>query len=292
MKTCRSSKTAAAANSIATAATLSRVALSFPMLCLAAFCFLSLISSAALSQERPPNRPPISTLPLSTRPSAEEKLLLDDTNRERAAAGLQPLKWDDALATAARQHAQTMASQNLLLHQCLDEPPVDQRAAQAGARFSMIAENIAVGPNPETIHDGWMHSTGHRRNILNPDITAIGVATVRASGGLFAVQDFSRPVEALSLEQQEGRVISLLKSNGLQIADVSEDARKTCRMEIGLDGVPALFTMRFEVTDLNKLPDGLLQKVKSRAYRKAAVGACRGKETAGFTRYRIAVLLN
>jgi hypothetical protein len=218
--------------------------------------------------------------------------LLDDANRERAAAGLQPLKWDDALAAAARQHAQVMASQNLLLHQCLNEPPVDQRAAQAGAKFSMIAENIAVGPNPETIHNGWMHSSGHRKNILNPDITAIGVATVRTVGGLFAVQDFSRPVEALSLEQQEDKVISLLKSNGLQIADVSEDARKTCKLDRGLEGAPASYVIRFQVTDLSRLPDNLLEKVKSRAFRKATVGACRAADIGSFTRYRIVVLLN
>src|SRR6266481_8795554 len=254
-------------------------------------CFL-LSVCAAHSQDGPPNRPPLPSRSLSLHPSDEEKLLLDAANRERAAAGLQALKWDNALAQAARQHAQVMVSQNLLLHQCLDEPPLDQRAAKAGAKFSLIAENIAVGPNPETIHNGWMHSTGHRKNILNGDITAVGIATLRGSGGLFAVQDFSRPVESLSLEQQEDKVISLLKSNGLQIADVSEDARKTCRMERGLDGTPAVFVMRFEVTDLNKLSEVLLEKVKSRAYRKAAVGACHGANIGSFTRYRIAVLLN
>jgi hypothetical protein len=63
-------------------------------------------------------------------------------------------------------------------------------------------------------------------------------------------------------------------------------------MEHGLAGAPALFVMRFEVTDLNKLPDGLLEKVKSRQYRKAAVGACKGADTGAFTSYRLAVLLN
>jgi hypothetical protein len=257
----------------------------------AVFCFLFCISPA-YPQDRQENRPPAPTPPLSPRPSAEDKLLLDATNRERSAAGLQPLKWDEALATAARQHAQVMVSQNLLLHQCLDEPPLDQRAARAGARFSMIAENIAVGPNPETIHNSWMHSPGHRKNILNADASAVGIATMRGSGGLFAVQDFSHPVEALSLEQQEEKVISLLKGSGLPAADVTADARKTCNMGHGFADAPASFAIRFEVTDLNKLPDDLLQKVKSRAYRKAAVGACRGGDTAGFARYHIAVLLN
>jgi hypothetical protein len=255
------------------------------------FCFFFYICSA-YPQDRQQNRPPVPTPPRSPRPSAEDKLLLDATNRERSAAGLQPLKWDEALATAARQHAQVMVSQNLLLHQCLDEPPLDQRAAEAGARFSMIAENIAVGPDPETIHSGWMRSPGHRKNILNAGVSAVGIATMRGSGGLFAVQDFSRPVEALSLEQQEEKVVSLLKGNGLLAAEVTADARKTCNMDHGFAGAPASYAIRFEVTDLNKLPDDLLQKVKSRAYRQAAVGACRGGDTRGFARYRIAVVLH
>ena len=257
----------------------------------AVFCFLFCIS-AAYPQDHQQNRPPVPTLPVFSHPSDDDKFLLDATNRERSAAGLQPLKWDEALATAARLHAQVMVSQNLLLHQCLDEPPLEQRAAKAGARFSMIAENIAVGPNPEIIHNGWMHSPGHRKNILNADLSAVGIATMRGSGGLFAVQDFSRPVEALSLEQQEEKVVSLLKGNGLLVTEVTEDARKTCNLGHGFAGVPGSYAIRFEVTDLSKLPDNLLQKVKSRAYRKAAVGACRAGDTPGFTHYHIAVLLN
>jgi|SRR5580704_186137 uncharacterized protein YkwD len=256
----------------------------------AALSFLFILP--AHSKDQSQNRPPVPSPPLAPHPSAEDRLLLDAANRERSTAGLPPLKWDDALATAARQHVQVMVSQNLLLHQCLDEPVLDQRAAKAGARFSMIAENIAVGPNPETIHNGWMHSPGHRKNILNADISAVGIATMRGSGGLFAVQDFSRPVEALSLEQQEEKVVSLLKGNGLPAAEVTEDARKTCNMDHGFDGAPASYAIRFAVTDLDKLPDDLLRKIKSRAYRKAAVGACRSGDTPGFTRYHIAVLLN
>lgn len=200
----------------------------------APLCFLFFVSLAP-SQERQQNRPPLLPALLSFHPSTEEKLLLDAANRERFAAGLDPLKWDDALAAAAREHAQAMVSQNLLLHQCLDEAPLDQRVAKTGAKFSMIAENIAVGPNAETIHNGWMHSPGHRKNILNADLIAVGIATVRGSGGLFAVQDFSRPVEALSLERQEESVVSLIRVNGLPAADVTEDARKACRMKRGLD---------------------------------------------------------
>jgi hypothetical protein len=245
----------------------------------------------AHSQDHSQNRPPTSNPPISAHPLADEKFLLDATNRERAAAGLQPLKWDDALAAAARKHAQLMAHENFLLHQLPGEEPLDQRLAQAGAKFAMVAENIAVGPNPEEIHDGWMHSPGHRKNILNAELTAIGIATTRGSGGLFAVQDFSRRVANLSLAQQEEEVASLLLEAGLPTVDATEDARKTCSLDHGYVGNSVLYLIRFEVTDLNKLPDELLRKIKSKDYRKGAVGACLGGDSGGFTRYRIAVLL-
>jgi Cysteine-rich secretory protein family len=246
---------------------------------------------AAHSQGHSQNRPPLSAPPLSQHPSPDEKLLLDATNRERTAAGLQVLKWDDALAAAARQHAQLMAQENSLSHQLPGESPLDRRVAQAGAKFALVAENIAVGPNPGSIHDGWMRSPGHRRNILNAEITAIGIATTRGSGGLFAVQDFSRKVADLSLQQQEAKIVALLNETSLQAADATEDARKTCAMDRGYAGSSVLYVVRFEVTDLSKLPDELLQQIHSRKYRKGAVGACLAGDDGGFTRYRLAVML-
>src|SRR5216684_5557845 len=79
------------------------------------------------------------------KPSAEEQFFFDSANRERVAQQLQPLKWDNALAEAARQHALVMAEQANLSHQLPGELPLDQRAGQAGARFSQVGENIAIG---------------------------------------------------------------------------------------------------------------------------------------------------
>ncbi|MGH7836399.1 MAG: CAP domain-containing protein, partial [Candidatus Binataceae bacterium] len=62
---------------------------------------------------------------------------------------MQPLKWDDALAAAALHHAERMARESELSHQYPGEPPLSERAAHAGARFSEVAENIAVGPAAE-----------------------------------------------------------------------------------------------------------------------------------------------
>ena len=75
-----------------------------------------------------------------------EAKLFDAANRSRAAAACRRLQWDAALAASARQHAQRMAQQNTLSHQFPGELPLQERATQTGARFSLIAENVAEGP--------------------------------------------------------------------------------------------------------------------------------------------------
>jgi uncharacterized protein YkwD len=238
------------------------------------------------------DRPPLAATAI-VQPSAEEQALFEATNRERAAQGLQPLQWDPILASAAREHAHVMVRENDLCHQCAGEPPLEERAAQAGARFASIAENIALAPNPDEIHSAWMHSPGHRKNILNPEFTALGIAVVSSRRGLFAVQDFSRPVPVLSLEEQEQRVMALLAAQGLVAANSAEEARKVCKGSGSgrLAGTGTAAVFQFERSDLSQLPDELLRVVHNRPFHKAAVGACGPENATGFVRYRIAVVL-
>ena len=219
-----------------------------------------------------------------------ERQLFESLNRERTAQGLSALQWDDALFKAARRHALLMLNLNRLEHQLPSESSLEGLLAEAGARFSVIAENIAIGPNPRIIHAGWMDSPGHRKNILNPRLTSVGIAAVRGPGGLFAVQDFSQSVPDLSVEQQEQKMVSLLTAQGFRSAKATDDARKTCEKDAGFAGTSARSMIRFEVTDLNKLPEDIERKIRSGAYSKAAVGACHANGPAGFARYRIAVL--
>jgi cysteine-rich secretory family protein len=219
-----------------------------------------------------------------------ELQLFDALNRERAAHGLSALQWDDTLFKAARQHALRMADLNILEHQLPSESNLEGRLAEAGARFSVIAENIAVGPNPQTIHAGWMDSPGHRKNILDARLTSVGIAAVRGTGGLFAVQDFSQIVPPLSVEEQEQKVVSLLAARGFRSIDATDGARKTCETDAGFAGTSARAMVRFEVADLNKLPEEIERKIRSKPLGRVAVGACRANKPAGFTQYRIAVL--
>jgi hypothetical protein len=219
-----------------------------------------------------------------------ERQLFEALNRERTAQGLSALQWDNALFKAARQHALRMANLNRLEHQLPSESNLEGRLGEAGARFGAIAENIAIGPNPSIIHAGWMDSPGHRKNILDPQLTSVGIAAVRGQGGLFAVQDFSQFVPDLSVEQQEQKVVSLLAAQGFRPANATAGARKTCETDAGFGGTSARAMIRFEATDLEKLPEVLERKIRSEPYSKAAVGACRANGTSGFARYRVAVL--
>ncbi|HTG30925.1 MAG TPA: CAP domain-containing protein [Methylomirabilota bacterium] len=226
-----------------------------------------------------------------TEVSTAERALFEALNRERAAKGLPALHWDAALAAAAREHASRMAQRNVLSHQLPGEPQVQVRASQAGARFTTIAENIAVAPNSATIHSAWMRSPHHRENILDPELNGVGIGVVRGSDGLFAVQDFSQVVANLNFKQQEQQVIANLNIHGMQATRATNEARKTCEMDRGYAGTRPLSVTRFETADLSKLPFDLERKIRSGRYHSASVGACEGGSSAGFTHFKLVVEL-
>ena len=61
-------------------------------------------------------------------------------------------------------------------------------------KVSRVAENIARGNvSAERIVAAWMKSPGHRKNILNGQLTKIGVGAVHARGVWTITTDFSRP---------------------------------------------------------------------------------------------------
>src|SRR4029077_5211747 len=225
-------------------------------------------------------------------PSAEEQFFFDSANRERIAQQLPPLKWNNALAEAARRHALRMAKEDNLSHQLPGESPLAQRAGQAGARFSEIGENIEVGQWLESIHTGWMHSPGHRANILDAHFTALGVGVVEDYGRLWAVEDFSVAVEYMNTEAQEEKVTALLAAKGLVVSTEREKARKLCSDDLAPPGHRAMLILRYEAPDISELPEALERTIRDGKYREAAVGACQPKESAaGIARFRITVLL-
>jgi uncharacterized protein YkwD len=223
--------------------------------------------------------------------SAADMTLLNAANRDRTFAGLAPLQWDPALAVAAHQHALRMAQSNMLSHQFPGEAPMPDRARQAGARFSVIAENVAEGPSVTGLHTQWMNSAPHRANLLDPELNSVGISVVQSGNLLFAVEDFSAGVPALTLEAQEQQVALQLAARGLHVIGSTPDARRTCELDRGWAGQKPATVLRYETADLNRLPDELEPQVTFAKYHSAAVGACDAGVSAGFSRFRVAILL-
>jgi hypothetical protein len=222
----------------------------------------------------------------------DARRVFDLTNQDRQQQGLQPLRWDDALAAAAQAHAVRMTQQRTLSHQYPGEPELMERAASAGAHFRAIAENIAMAPSPESIENGWMHSLPHRTNIMDPKMDALGVAVVMQGGYLYAVEDFAESSEALSREQVERRVRELLRAQNVDASAPAGPAEQACSMERGApQGTNARSIVRFATPDLSQLPSQVAQQIRGGDYKKAAVGACAPQlSQADFTTYRVAIL--
>jgi len=229
-------------------------------------------------------------------PSPEEKQLLDLTNDARADQGLGILKWDPALAAAAAKHNQRMRGQPELSHQYPGEEALTDRAAHAGAHFSSIAENIAMGPSPNAIEREWLQSVPHRANIFDPRMDSIGISVVRRGGDLYATEDFSHTVASVSPGQVESQVAALLQKQNLAVSTdpaYVRDARETCEMNTGsAGGTKPLFIMRWESSAMDQLPPQLTQQTATGKFKSAAVGSCTSaRPQQGFTSYRVAVLL-
>jgi uncharacterized protein YkwD len=102
--------------------------------------------------------------------------LLQMLNAERQKIGAPPLRISSQLAQAAQRHADDMAKNNFLSHEGSDGSTMESRIQETGYAFSAIAENVAGGqPTPESVIQTWLNSSGHRRNMLNPEYTEIGI---------------------------------------------------------------------------------------------------------------------
>jgi len=122
--------------------------------------------------------------------SGPETTVAAITNQERAKAGCGSLRIDSRLVTAARRHSQDMAANNYFDHTSRSGASPWARMEAAGYP-SPGAENIAKGqPTPAAVMQGWMNSPGHRANILNCKLKAIGVGMAQGPGGPYWTQNF------------------------------------------------------------------------------------------------------
>lgn len=137
------------------------------------------------------------------------------TNELRAAHGLAPTAGNEPLARAASYFADYMARTDRHAHDADGRTP-PARAKQHGYAYCIVSENIAMQFHSagfatddlaQRFVEGWRNSPGHRKNMLDADVTETGVAVARSArtGRYYAVQMFGRPRSAMYSFQIENR---------------------------------------------------------------------------------------
>jgi uncharacterized protein YkwD len=118
-------------------------------------------------------------------------------NAARKAAGCPALVPHKVLAAVALDHSRDMATSRYFEHASPDGRTPFDRMRKAGYAYGNAAENIAAGQQTAAeVMDSWMHSAGHRANILDCALTQIGVGVYRDPSSPFRIywtQDFGTP---------------------------------------------------------------------------------------------------
>lgn len=131
------------------------------------------------------------------------RLITEGTNDFRRSEGRGPTEPDAKLSAAARDFTSFMARTGRYGHEGDGKTPA-QRAREHGYDYCLVLENIASlysseGFGTEELADhvmkGWKRSPGHRANMLDAEVTDIGVAIAQSetSRTYYAVQLFGRP---------------------------------------------------------------------------------------------------
>jgi uncharacterized protein YkwD len=102
------------------------------------------------------------------------------TNYARAQSDLKPLQLNPTLSAAGNAKLGSDVSCGVFTHEPCGKPFDSVFAAYTqGATSFQIGENIAWGTGsygtPRQIMSAWLHSSGHRENILTPKFTEIGI---------------------------------------------------------------------------------------------------------------------
>jgi len=144
---------------------------------------------------------------VSAQNKSYEQQVIDLVNQERTSRGLTALKYSEGLTRAARYQAADMSQDNYFSHDTKDRAR-GQLVTKCGPwdRISNYysganGENAAAGySSPAAVMQGWMKSSGHKDNILNPSTRAIGVGFYQGSGDYhyYWVQDFGTQVDTLA----------------------------------------------------------------------------------------------
>lgn len=127
--------------------------------------------------------------------TAQEQEMLKLVNQARAQNNVPPLQIDMQVTNVARIKAQDMIDNKYFSHNSPKYGSPFDMMKSFGVNYTQAGENIAGNQTVQNAHNALMNSPGHRKNILSPDYTHIGLG-IKAGGpygNMFTQMFVSKP---------------------------------------------------------------------------------------------------
>jgi uncharacterized protein YkwD len=141
----------------------------------------------------PEPAPPVEQV-VAPGPSGWQAEILELINGKRIAQGLVALTWSPELALAAQAHADDCGQRSRGSHVGSDGAKLAARLARIGYAARTSSENWANAQSVGHAFGMWWNEPKgrdpHRRNILNPRFTEIGIGVAKGSWGYYFIADF------------------------------------------------------------------------------------------------------
>ena len=173
--------------------------------------------------------------------------VLNETNRHRASAKLQPLRGNATLDKAAQQKLDDLFKQQYFDHVSPNGTKPADLVDGVGYQYIKVGENLALGnfKDDTVLVQAWMDSPGHRANIMHAQFQELGIAVGQGSfeghKTWIGVQTFAMPASACptpdsrlekEYKEQEARLEVLgseLKNLQSQLKQEQENLEKIAR---------------------------------------------------------------
>lgn len=150
-------------------------------------------------------------------PSEFEYAVYQHINRVRHDYNLTPYIYDNRLGYIARSYSREMYNKKFFGHIDPEGTDVSGRLIKNNYLFFSAGENLIQMNtncdgeyliNAKRIVDGWLGSVGHRRLILNDEMSNVGVGIFCMNGILYGTMLTSRPCKSIDVELVEGIIFT------------------------------------------------------------------------------------
>lgn len=153
-------------------------------------------SSSNTNTQKNTNTSPVVNNPVnnegqvSSEISKDAQIMLDLVNGERVKNGLKPLVWHAKLGELAVLKSEDIIKNNYFSHTSPTYGSFYHMVYNAGVPFRQVGENLAMASNVQKAFVLLMASDGHRKNILSPHFTHLGIGVVPGNYGVAVTQLF------------------------------------------------------------------------------------------------------